>query len=59
MDTGTQDDFTAGGTPLVRSMSNRLGWSVSEDERDAAWAGYNETLADKAVTTKPKPKVKK
>lgn len=60
METGTQDDFTAGGTPLVRSMVNRLGYDVSEDERDAAWADWQ--LRQKAKTpaesskTEPKPK---
>lgn len=63
METGTQDDFTAGGTPLVRSMVNRLGYDVSEDERDAAWADWQ--LRQKARTpaesskTEPKPKSKK
>ena len=63
METGTQDDFTAAGTPLVRSMVNRLGYDVSEDERDAAWADWQ--LRQKARTpaasskTEPKPKSKK
>lgn len=61
METGTQDDFTAGGTPLVRSMVNRLGYDVSEDERDAAWADWQ--LSQKAKTpaasSKTVPKSKK
>jgi hypothetical protein len=58
MDTGTQDDFTAAGVPLVRSMVNRLGWDVSEDERDSSWADYCVSLDKKAVTTRAKPKTK-
>lgn len=59
METGTADDFTAAGVPLVRSMTNRLSYDVSEDERDASWADYCLTLDKKAVTTRPKPKQKK
>jgi hypothetical protein len=58
MDTGDADDFTAAGVPQIRSMVNRLGWNVSEDERDSAWAAYCEEIPAKAVTSKPKPKVK-
>lgn len=58
MDTGDADDFSAAGVPQIRSLSNRLGWSVSEDERDAAWAAYCKETPAKAVTTKSKPKVK-
>jgi hypothetical protein len=56
MDTGTADDFTAAGVPLVRSMVNRLQWDVSEDERDASWADYCLTIDKKVVTSKSKPK---
>ena len=58
METGTQDDFTAAGTPLVRSMVNRLGYDVSEDERDAAWADWQLRLKAKtpAESSKTKPK---
>jgi len=61
METGTADDFTAAGVPLVRSMVNRLNYDVSEDERDSSWADYCVSLDKKAVTTrsKPTPKVKK
>lgn len=61
METGTQDDFTAGGTPLVRSMVNRLGYDVSEDERDAAWADWQLRLKAKtpAASSKTQPKSKK
>jgi len=58
METGTQDDFTAAGVPLVRSMVNRLNYDVSEDERDSSWADYCVTLDKKAVTTRSKPKTK-
>ena len=58
MDTGTQDDFTAAVVPLVRSMVIRLGWDLSEDERDSSWADYCVTLDGKAVTTRAKPKTK-
>jgi len=61
METGTQDDFTAGGTPLVRSMVNRLGYDVSEDERDAAWADWQlrQKVKTPAESSKTKPKSKK
>jgi hypothetical protein len=58
METGTQDDFTAGGTPLVRSMVNRLGYDVSEDERDASWADWQlrQKAKTPAASSKTKPK---
>lgn len=31
-------DFTAGGAPRVKAMEVALGFDVTEEERDAAWA---------------------
>lgn len=61
METGTQDDFTAGGTPLVRSMENRLGYDVSEDERDASWADWQirQKAKTPAASSKTVPKKSK
>ena len=59
MENGTADDFTAAGVPLVRSMTNRLQYDVSEDERDSSWADYCLTLDKKKVVgTRSHPKVK-
>ncbi|MDQ8046831.1 MAG: hypothetical protein REI11_19665 [Patulibacter sp.] len=34
-------DFTAGGMPHVKVVSEKAGFSVDADERDAAWAAFN------------------
>jgi len=35
-DNGTEEDFTASGAPLCRTIEKRLGYEITEDERDAA-----------------------
>lgn len=33
-----REQFTAGGAPHTKALSNILGWTVSNRERDLAWA---------------------
>lgn len=47
-ETGSEDDFTGGGAPQVRSIVNRTGYDVTAAERDAAHERY--TLAQKGQT---------
>lgn len=47
-DNGTEEDFTASGAPLCKTIEKRLGYEVTEDERDAAHKRYK----------KPKTKAK-
>jgi len=33
-----RDEFTANGQPHLRALKKRLGWTVTDAERDSAWA---------------------
>ena len=37
---GKRDEFTASGAPHAKVLSNELGWTVSNKERDQAWAAF-------------------
>lgn len=58
VETGSEHDYTAAGTPTVRSLENRLGYDITEDERDAAWALHKESQKGTAKTTRSKVKAK-
>lgn len=49
-------DFTAAGVPTVRALENRLGYDVTEDERDEAWAAHKAAKKGKTVSSRSKPK---
>jgi hypothetical protein len=51
-----EHDFTAAGAPTVRSLENRLGYDLTEDERDSAWDTYKAERKGSATTSKSKPK---
>lgn len=56
VESASPEDYTAAGVPLARAIENRLGYDVSEDERDEAWEAHK--AAQKPVTVKSKPKGK-
>jgi len=56
MTDGNDDDFTAAGAPTVRSLENRLGYDLTEDERDEAWKTHKAKTKGSATTSKSKPK---
>ena len=56
MTDNNEDDFTAAGAPTVRSLENRLGYDLTEDERDEAWKVYKAAKKGSATTSKSKPK---
>ena len=37
---GRREDFTASGAPHAKVLSDLLGWTVQNKERDAAWAAF-------------------
>jgi hypothetical protein len=37
---GKREEFTASGAPHAKVLSNELGWTVSNKERDTAWAAF-------------------
>lgn len=53
---GSDEDYTGAGVPTVRAIENRLGYDVTEDERDTAWAAHTAKLKGSAKTSKSKPK---
>lgn len=59
VETGSEEDYSAAGVPLVRSLKNRLGYEVTEDERDTAWARYNEAKKGTTPPAQSKPKTSK
>jgi len=35
-----REEFTAAGTPHLKALASRLGWTVDARERDASWNDY-------------------
>jgi hypothetical protein len=56
VETGSEFDYTAAGVPTVRSLENRLGYDISEDERDTAWAAHKAAKKGSAKTSRAKAK---
>ena len=43
LDGGNEEDFTADGKPDLRALSRMAGFSISREERDAAWDGISKS----------------
>ncbi len=56
VETGSEFDYTAAGVPTVRALENRLGYDITEDERDAAWAAHKAAKKGSAKTSRAKAK---
>lgn len=50
-----REEFTAGGMPHNRVLSEKLGWSVDAKERDTAWVEYMATKDDRDEAPAPPP----
>lgn len=37
---GQREDFTASGAPHAKALSNILGWTIQNKERDAVWTAF-------------------